>query len=455
MNLRCTGRFNEIALGRIGHELRRVRRTQNTERIAEVFEYLAAPLLTWEVGFDQKADESGNKISHLHKAIRFAAEAVAKLKPEVDVQAQKERYWNILARRAEMHIALRHVLLFEECDELEPDSFRDINVALIVAAADGDMELVRWLLRNQANPNIVHPYFGNSLHAAMGRRDSNTATLLVNRGARIHGVDKYARDALHLAAINGHVSAARSLLDIFDLFSPVMRVNPNVLDVQLRTLLIWASIRGHADVVSALVSRKDCDVNASDRDSHTALSWAIDKGDVDVVNALIVRRDLDVQKVVGPQSTLTLVYAVELHQVDKIRSILYFHKIENLDRVYAGKRTPLTQAILEHDEIVQLLIDSKRVNVNAYDGHGREWTPLRMACEFFNEDAVDRLFETGIINVHDNMHLALQHDSWEMLWELVPRLDMNINHKTMLQGRDQFTSRTILGRRRRAETTGS
>ena len=122
-----------------------------------MFEYLVASLLAWEGGFDQEGRWLWKGICHLYKAILLTAQSVVIMKPEIDIQAQKATYWDILAKSAEIHMLLRQVLSFEECEEIQEDSFRDIDLALIVAAADGDVTFMMSLLSIRTSRTPLMP----------------------------------------------------------------------------------------------------------------------------------------------------------------------------------------------------------------------------------------------------------------------------------------------------------
>ena len=49
---------------------------------------------------------------------------------------------------------------------------------------------------------------------------------------------------------------------------------------------MWASMKGHLDVVNRLLDFKEIDVNLQDENGRTALIWASGNGYLDVVNRL-------------------------------------------------------------------------------------------------------------------------------------------------------------------------
>lgn len=80
------------------------------------------------------------------------------------------------------------------------------------AAASGDIEEIRWLLRDGAGINAQDDFGRTPLHEAAARGDEEAMALLIDRGARVNAADGDGITPLHLACRNGHELAARALL---------------------------------------------------------------------------------------------------------------------------------------------------------------------------------------------------------------------------------------------------
>jgi serine/threonine-protein phosphatase 6 regulatory ankyrin repeat subunit B len=148
-----------------------------------------------------------------------------------------------------------------------------MDIALIKAAENGEVDRVRALLESGANPNLV-------------TKDGCTALMLASRW--------------------GHRDCVELLLSHRDNFGasadPRFRCDVNVADEDGWTALMWASRQGHRDCVELLLSapnnfgasadpRFRCDVNVADEYGWTALMHASFKGHRDCVELLLSHRD--------------------------------------------------------------------------------------------------------------------------------------------------------------------
>uniref|UniRef100_A0A8B9K5L5 Inversin n=1 Tax=Astyanax mexicanus TaxID=7994 RepID=A0A8B9K5L5_ASTMX len=94
----------------------------------------------------------------------------------------------------------------------------------------------------------------------------------------INMADKYGGTALHAAALSGHVSTVRLLLEKGSMVDP--------LDVMKHTPLFRACEMGHRDVILTLI-KGGARVDLVDIDGHSALHWAALGGNAEVCEVLM------------------------------------------------------------------------------------------------------------------------------------------------------------------------
>jgi ankyrin repeat protein len=86
------------------------------------------------------------------------------------------------------------------------------RTALHVAAANGRVEFIRWLIESGADVVAEDEERWTALHLAAENGHAVVVCLLIVLGADVIAEDKKGRAALHFAARNGHEMAVKLLL---------------------------------------------------------------------------------------------------------------------------------------------------------------------------------------------------------------------------------------------------
>ncbi len=136
---------------------------------------------------------------------------------------------------------------------------------LLVAAAQGDTDLVAALIENGVDANAINALGRTSIVAAAWRGHHHIVRLLIKTGVEIDAADNQGRTALYWAAINGYPEIVETLLSEEALV--------DVRDDKGLTPLMRAAWNGHENVVGALINA-EADVNATDDRGITALQRA-------------------------------------------------------------------------------------------------------------------------------------------------------------------------------------
>jgi len=236
--------------------------------------------------------------------------------------------------------------------------------------------------------------------------------------------------SLMMVSYLGLSTAVKHLLEMDD-------IDLNSLDhTYQRSALSWAAGKGFDVVVNLLINDinirrrvfkrltgKSAKIDSVDRYGRTPLSYAVWAGNVPVVKLLVkagARADLkdkiggtplsyagcngykevielllkgDIQVDFEEVSKELLLSAAKEGHEDVVRLLLDTDKI-NLDARDNDGQTPVSWATRNgHEAIVKLLLATERVDVNTEDNHG--WTPLSWATEGGCKDVVKLLLNAG------------------------------------------------------------
>merc|ERR1711871_379810 len=236
------------------------------------------------------------------------------------------------------------------------------------------------------------------------------AMALVDRVADVDARDVNQRTPLHDACVKGHMEVAMALVD---------RVaDVDARDVNQRTPLHYACVKGHMELAMALVDR-GADVDAGDVDQRTPLHLACIKDHMEFAMALVDRgADVDARDV---NQVTPLHYAcdeghmeVAMALVKKGANVFVVNvdgdkpqctpaMIDVFNRLWYT--TPLMKAMLDRDmDRFEALLNDESVDVNADIGDGYGWTVLHAAVDMHLDGYVTRLLQ------HDRVDTSAKHE---------------------------------------------
>ncbi|PCD23153.1 hypothetical protein AU210_014676 [Fusarium oxysporum f. sp. radicis-cucumerinum] len=210
--------------------------------------------------------------------------------------------------------------------------------------------------------------------AAQNGREAVVKMLLDTGKVDVDAKDEKGWTPLSRAAQNGREAVVKMLLDT--------KVDVDTRDKQGRTPLSWAAERRRKAVVKMLLDTGKVDIDAKDEKGRTPLSWAAG------ARAGIFAR----------LRSLFYRSAAENGHGDVVKMLLDTGKVDVNAKDTEHGRTPLLWAAERgHKAVVKMLLDTVKVDVDTRDKEGR--TPLSWAARNGHEAVVKMLLDTGKVDV--------------------------------------------------------
>lgn len=274
-------------------------------------------------------DKDGNSFLHL-AAIKGDLKAVKWLVLEVNIYVKAQNNYGETALEL---AATNHHPTVE-------DWLRKVStINLINAAKNGDIEMIKWLAKIELQRDLT---FNLNLF-----------------------------DALQRATEFGHLEVVKWL---------VLHVKTEVdgLKEGERTALHVAAERGHLDIVQWLVLEGGADVSKGDSLGHNALHFAVIGGYLDVIKWLVkvAKADVDARSHNG---TTPCMKAITFNRYEVMKWLVKEAKADpakNNIRLWSSLHWAIFAG---HASMVYVILEDKRVNVNAETDQGE--TPLHLASD--------------------------------------------------------------------------
>ncbi|XP_036074470.1 receptor-interacting serine/threonine-protein kinase 4 [Rousettus aegyptiacus] len=296
---------------------------------------------------------------------------------------------------------------------------------LHLAAEAGQEDCAKWLLLNNADPNLPNRRGASPLHVAVEKRARGVAELLLARKVSVNATDEDQWTALHFAAQNGDACSARLLLargaaaDAADCEgrTPLHVACQHGQEAVARALLrrggdaglpgrgAWlplhyAAWQGHLPLVRLLAKQPGASVNAQTLDGRAPLHLAAQRGHYRVARMLTdLHADVDVRSALGHTP---LHVAAETGHTSTARLLL--HRGAHREAATAEGCTALHLAARSgHLATVRLLLEEK-ADALARGPHGR--TALHLAAAHGHAEVVEALVSADVLDLPDEQGLS-------------------------------------------------
>ncbi|KAL2812048.1 ankyrin repeat-containing domain protein [Aspergillus granulosus] len=147
------------------------------------------------------------------------------------------------------------------------------------AAIHGHLTVLETLADVQTDVNLCTKHGHTALHLATAAHQTPTIRVLINLGANINARGHWGITPLHIAAYHGYLDSLNVLIEC--------GAGPRALDADRRDALYLAAGQGHTAVVEVLLRHEEARVNAKDWRGWTPLFWAAGHGHNEVVSLLV------------------------------------------------------------------------------------------------------------------------------------------------------------------------
>ncbi|KAM9089029.1 receptor-interacting serine/threonine-protein kinase 4 isoform 2-T2 [Megaptera novaeangliae] len=299
---------------------------------------------------------------------------------------------------------------------------------LHLAVQAGREDCVKWLLLNNANPDLANRKGSTPLHLAVEKRARGVVELLLARKISVNAADEDQWTALHFAAQNGDEGSTRLLLEKnasvheadCEGRTPMHVACQHGQESVVRTLLrrgvdaglpgkdAWvplhyAAWQGHLPIVKLLAKQPGVSVDAQTLDGRTPLHLAAQRGHYRVARVLIdLHSDVNV---CGLLAQTPLHVAAETGHTSTARLLL--HRGARREAVTAEGCTALHLAARAgHLATVKLLVE-ERADVLARGP--RHQTALHLAAAGGHSEVVEELVSADVRDLSDEQGLSALH----------------------------------------------
>ncbi len=156
---------------------------------------------------------------------------------------------------------------------------RNHNTPLHLAALNGHFDIVKYLLKKNANVNSYNKKNQSPLHLAVHNAHSNVVEELIAHGAKLDILDNEGDTPLAWATYKGQLNIAKKLISL-------NKNSVNMKNIFGNTPLHWAASEGYIEIVHLLI-KSGALISSQNNEGQTPLLIAVTRGQVDTVRYLL------------------------------------------------------------------------------------------------------------------------------------------------------------------------
>lgn len=262
----------------------------------------------------------------------------------------------------------------QKCEEILKRSEADVNgvfashTALQAASQNGHIEVIKILLRHNADVEIEDKDGDRAVHHAAFGDEPGVMELLARAGADLNARNKRRQTPLHIAVNKGHVGVVRNILEL--------GCRPSLQDSEGDTPLHDAISKKRDDMLTLLLEH-GADITLTNNNGFNALHHAALRGNPSAMRILLSKLPrawvVDEKKDDG----YTALHLAALNNHVEVAELLVHQGRANMNLQNVNLQTPLHLAVeRQHTQIVRLLV-REGCNLNIPDKDGD--TPLHEA----------------------------------------------------------------------------
>uniref|UniRef100_A0A8C0IV01 Inversin n=1 Tax=Chelonoidis abingdonii TaxID=106734 RepID=A0A8C0IV01_CHEAB len=249
------------------------------------------------------------------------------------------------------------VEVFLKHPSVKDDSDLEGRTSFMWAAGKGSDDVIRTMLnlKLDIDINMADKYAGTALHAAALSGHVSTVKLLLEHNAQVDATDVMKHTPLFRACEMGHKEVIQTLI------KGGARVD--LVDQDGHSPLHWAALGGNADVCQILIENK-INPNVQDYSGRTPLQCAAYGGYINCMVVLLENNaDPNIQ---DKEGRTALHWLCNNGYLDAIKLLLGFDAFPNHMENNEERYTPLDYALLgEHHEVIQFMLEHGALSIAA------------------------------------------------------------------------------------------
>ncbi|XP_037498060.1 E3 ubiquitin-protein ligase MIB1 isoform X1 [Rhipicephalus sanguineus] len=262
----------------------------------------------------------------------------------------------------------------QKCEEILKHPEANVNgvfashTALQAASQNGHVEVIKILLRHNADVEIEDKDGDRAVHHTAFGDEPSVMELLARAGADLNARNKRRQTPLHIAVNKGHMGVVKTLLDL--------GCHPSLQDCEGDTPLHDAISKKRDDMLTLLLDH-NADITLTNNNGFNALHHAALRGNPSAMRTLLAKLPrpwiVDEKKDDG----YTALHLAALNNHVEVAELLIHQGHANMDLQNVNLQTPLHLAVeRQHAQIVRHLV-REGCNLNIPDKDGD--TPLHEA----------------------------------------------------------------------------
>jgi ankyrin repeat protein len=307
---------------------------------------------------------------------------------------------------------------------------------LHIAAAKGDLKIVRLLVENGVDINRAFHFKTPLFLAIVGRHTSVVEYMTDLPGIELN--NEWISNSIQPDEVPRRMSfmpihaAVGPSADIISLLLRHPKIEPNTRNSDGETPLYLAAASGRVLAIEALLRHRHTDPQLADNRGHTPLQVAACGDRPEIVRALLTHERDVLEYVETPPQDLS-------HPVTMMKLLLKHHDFRDINvlprtRSKFGRQGLLHATIRSgHLECVQLLLDHKDIDIHlSMKSSEEDDTPLTVASEQGSLDIVRLLLQQKNINVNlgrGPLYVACKAGHIEIVKLLLQHNDIDINKR--------------------------
>ncbi|XP_030060978.1 inversin [Microcaecilia unicolor] len=249
------------------------------------------------------------------------------------------------------------VKVFLKHPSVKDDSDLEGRTAFMWAAGKGSEDVIRTMLnlKHDFDLNMADKYGGTALHAAALSGHASTVKLLLDHGAQVDAADVMKHTPLFRGCEMGQREVIQTLI------KGGARVD--LVDQDGHSPLHWAALRGNANVCQILIENK-INPNVQDYAGRTPLQCAAHGGYINCMAVLMENKaDPNIQ---DKEGRTALHWSCNNGYLDAVKLLLGFSAFPNQMENSEERYTPLDYALLgEHHEVIQFMLEHGALSIAA------------------------------------------------------------------------------------------